>query len=651
MKRPILVVLLGYILGIIVGLYFNISIVFIYILAIFIYKINKKTKKNKKFKILSLKRYFRYLKIYLKSTTIIIIVISSLISNSIVLIQNNKYNTIYNIFTENEKIETIGVIKSNKEEKEYYNKYKIEIPYKKRKIKFYITVNKTIKLKYGDKVKISGDYIKPEGRRNYKGYDYKEYLKQYKIYGTIKCNSIEIIQNNSGSKLFRMSNFISNKIIENTKKVMNEDKAAILIGLILGNKDEINEETQENFKNASMSHILAISGMHITYIILGIEIILKNIIGKRKTRICCIFVLIIYSFITNFTPSVTRASIMGILMIYSKIIYRKNDIFTTLSLALLISLIYNPFMIKNLGLQLSYGGTIGIVCFNKSLLDILNNIKIKNKTYRYVIKNKIEKFTEKIKEIISISMSVNLMIFPIIVLNLNTFNIYFLITNILLSIIIAPIIILGFIFINISLVNIKLSKLLVFPIEISINILELISNIGKLPGAKIYIPTINIIFVIIHYFIIILIFKIYKIYSAKKLNKTQIRIRNLIALLKINLRKNKYIIKKASIIIILLIISLFYIPQNLKVNFIDVEQGDSCLIITPYKKTILIDGGGSSNSSFDVGKNTLLPYILDRKITKIDFIIISHFDNDHVQRIIICYARNQSKKYNYRKTI
>lgn len=58
-------------------------------------------------------------------------------------------------------------------------------------------------------------------------------------------------------------------------------------------------------------------------------------------------------------------------------------------------------------------------------------------------------------------------------------------------------------------------------------------------------------------------------------------------------------------------------------------QGDSTLIITPHNKTILIDGGGSEFSDFDVGENTLLPYLLDRRINKIDYIMVSHFDTDH----------------------
>lgn len=62
---------------------------------------------------------------------------------------------------------------------------------------------------------------------------------------------------------------------------------------------------------------------------------------------------------------------------------------------------------------------------------------------------------------------------------------------------------------------------------------------------------------------------------------------------------------------------------------IDVGQGDSTLIVSPQGKNILIDGGGSS--SYDVGKNILLPYLLGRGILKIDYIIVSHFDIDHVR--------------------
>ena len=74
------------------------------------------------------------------------------------------------------------------------------------------------------------------------------------------------------------------------------------------------------------------------------------------------------------------------------------------------------------------------------------------------------------------------------------------------------------------------------------------------------------------------------------------------------------------------------IPQNLKIYFIDVGQGDSTLVVTPKNKTILIDGGGSrEKESFDIGEQILLPYLLDRGITKLDYVLITNFDADHVR--------------------
>ena len=135
-------------------------------------------------------------------------------------------------------------------------------------------------------------------------------------------------------------------------------------------------------------------------------------------------------------------------------------------------------------------------------------------------------------------------------------------------------------------------------------------------------------------------FFVYKIYFSKTLTITQIRIRNLIALIKIELRKNRKKIKNIIFATILVTIIINVIPQKLKIYFIDVGQGDSTFIVTPQNKTILIDGGGSVNSNYDVGKNTLLPYLLDRGFNSIDFIVVSHFDNDHVRRFAIYNARN-----------
>ena len=84
-------------------------------------------------------------------------------------------------------------------------------------------------------------------------------------------------------------------------------------------------------------------------------------------------------------------------------------------------------------------------------------------------------------------------------------------------------------------------------------------------------------------------------------------------------------------VILIIFVSTYLIPKDLKMYFVDVGQGDCTLIVTPRNKTILMDGGGDLTGHFDVGKKTVIPYLLDRGFTSIDYVMISHFDQDHVR--------------------
>ena len=125
---------------------------------------------------------------------------------------------------------------------------------------------------------------------------------------------------------------------------------------------------------------------------------------------------------------------------------------------------------------------------------------------------------------------------------------------------------------------------------------------------------------------------LYKIFHFKHLSVTQKRMKNTIYLIKYKLRPycTRILLVIASIFLVCVLLKK--IPHDLKIYFIDVGQGDSTLIVTPNDKTILIDGGGSS--TYDVGENILIPYLLDRKIKKIDYVIVSHADQDHIGRNI-----------------
>ena len=624
MNRPILVIVIGYIIGIIWGLYLKISIVFLYITILLIFIIYQLLQKSKnKFKLFSIKRYIRYIKLIFKYNVIITIILSSFISNSILNRSNKKYETLYK---NEENLEIDAIIVSNKTEKEYYNKYKIKVINSKYK-NTQLYINTKENLKYGEIIKIKGKYIEPQRARNYGGFDYKQYLKTQKIYGTIKAEKIKIVDQRRG--IMEISNSIYLKIKENIKQTYNKETSGIILGIMLGDTTQINEETKNNFSESNISHVLAVSGMHISYLIFLISNSTQKILGKKQSKIIASITLAIYMFITGFSISVVRASIMGILNCMSFILYRKSNTLNNIAISALIILINNPFYLESTSFLLTYGGTLGIIFFQTTIKKIIKEIKIKHRKWKYIF-IKIQRKCEKIIEILSVSISAQIIIAPIIIIKYNTIGISFLFTNILLSIVIGSIVMGGFIQIIISFISIKLGTIVAKLIQIPTYGLIFISKLGeKIPFGNFKIITPDLNKIILYYISIILFNVLYKLFHEKNFNTTQIRMKNLIFLIKYKLKAHKQKIKYILIIIVTIFILISKIPNDLKIFFVDVGQGDSCLIVIPNNKNILIDVGGSLN--YDVGKNTLIPYLLDRKIKKIDYIMISHFDQDHAQ--------------------
>lgn len=219
-------------------------------------------------------------------------------------------------------------------------------------------------------------------------------------------------------------------------------------------------------------------------------------------------------------------------------------------------------------------------------------------------------------------MSAQIMIIPIIAYNYKTISLTFFITNILTSYLITLIITFGLILIIISFININLAIIFGKLYKILISIIQIIVKYtSEIPFSKIYLKTPYLWQIILYYLIIFYIYYLYQKFGKEIFKTIKSKIFQKIG--------NKKII--AITLIITVSVSLIYIniPKNLRIYFIDVGQGDSCLIITPQDTNILIDGGGSE--SYDIGKNILLPYLLNRRINKIDYILCSHFDTDHVR--------------------
>lgn len=642
-----LIITVSYIIGILLGLYLKInmapfiikstivaivilSIIFVIILRKNIMIITEKIKSNK----CNLKKI---------KNIIIISIIPMVVSCIVMQYKESKYAKFQSNISQH--IKFIGTVIEEEKESEYYNNYIVKINninekenYKNICLLIKIKKNKNTenkKLKYGDMIFISGLFEHATTRRNYKGFDYSQYLKTKNIYGICKTdvNSLKVLKENSCFVTNMWINKLRNALKNNLRTLLPSDTASIAIALFLGDSSLIEDTQKQTFSNASLSHVLAISGMHVTYVIVGCSWIL-NRFDKRKSKYVFIVFLIFFAQLVGGSPSVIRAVIMSSIMIASKIFYRKSDVINNISISCFIILIINPYNILNLGFQLSFLGTLGIVLFNKKIEEYLDDLhfdkyKLSNKNKKHnksetINKNKKHNKNKstnlkKLKSLIITSISANILILPILIYNFNIFSVTFLFSNILISPILGIIFLIGYITVIISVASIKIA----IPFAKFLNILIKIFNYiaifsSNIEITRVLVTTPNIITVVLYYIAIIYFFY----YRSKVINN-------------INYKMCKRIIVIFSIVVILAKFIPIY-NNNFKIFFIDVGQGDSTLIITKANKTILIDGGGSEIGDYNVGEKVLVPYLLNRKIKNIDYMIFSHFDSDHCGRIIIC---------------
>lgn len=285
---------------------------------------------------------------------------------------------------------------------------------KDKKLRVYVYLPKDKVFRYGDIIKAEGEIKLPSKARNDKGFDYSRYLKTKKIVGSFYVEKVEYIKHEEDlfSRLYSLKQACINVLDDNFA----EDKAEVLRAILLGDRDGISDEILDMFSRSNLSHILAISGLHITYVTLYIEKLLEKIVNSIKLRNMIIVIfLIVFMIFVGASPSAIRASIMMIMYYIAKTLLRQNDFYISFIVSLFIILLINPYNIFSISMWLSFLGTLGIVLFSK-ILQKLAQRKLKLRL-----------------EIITVSISAQVLIFPIMWKCFGTVSLNFWISNLLTS--------------------------------------------------------------------------------------------------------------------------------------------------------------------------------------------------------------------------
>ncbi len=418
------------------------------------------------------------------------------------------------------------------------------------------------KINLGDKVKIKGTLKLPSKNTVPNLFNYRTYLNNNNIYYILTASEITKIKNNT-----KILTHYKNKL----QKYINRKKAHTYLNIfILSNKNDLDKEVLNSYQVNGLSHLFSISGMHITLLLGTILKLLDKVSYNRYYKyIFLIIILIIYMYLTDFTPSILRSGIMFILLTLNKLFNFKIKTKNIIMLTFIIIVLINPYYIYNLGFQLSY-----LISF---YLIIFAHIINKHKNY--------------FKKLFITSLISFLVSFPIIISNYYQVNLL----SILINLLFVPII--SYIVLPLAFITLILptDSLLILTMDILEGISLSLTNINYL---LLELPKPSIYLIIIYYAIITLLL----------INKKCF----------ISLLTTIFIHK----------ISINFNP-NMEILFLDVSQGDSILLHYPHNKyNILIDTGGNYN--YEISKNIIIPYLKSKGINKIDYLILTHGDYDHM---------------------
>lgn len=478
-------------------------------------------------------------------------------------------------------------------------------------------------LLYGKRLLCSGVFEDFESATNLGQFDKKNHYKNKNLIGVLKAEDITIKEQTLIEKLGLFLDIhlhkLNKSISRKYKKILGETDAGTLSAMVLGDKTNIDSRIKTLYAENSISHLLSISGLHISLVGAAIYIFLKKLkVGFKISLILAGSILLLYGLFTGLSVSTSRAVIMMCLFFFSLLVGRSYDALSALSISAISLMFINHRVIYQSGFQLSFMAVVGIFC----IMPELNYIFIRENFSRTTF-SKIKKFI--ITSIIC-SISINITTLPIILFNYYEVSIIGIFLNIivipLMSLLVITGILGGFMAILSELFGSLLLGTSYFILEFYTFLCEIAENIsfGRLILGR---PS-ELQILIYYVFVFTLFFILSKIRRAEELNRLK------------HVEKKERSKKRRSgvvtAVMLILSIILTFRRDKFSINMLDIGQGD-CFVVNDGEGRAYISDCGSTSIK-EVGKYRLLPFLKYNACDRIRAIFVSHMDKDHVNGIL-----------------
>ncbi len=490
-------------------------------------------------------------------------------------------------------------------------------------------------LRPGDQIVVTARFRSPPRAGNPGQFDYGHYLLRRGIgaLAYVEGNSpiiktepaLDGIMNRTiGSSimtLLRWADGCRRALINTFRDHLSLRSWGILAAMVLGEKSLLVPEVQEAFSHTGQAHLLSVSGLHIGFVAAAAWYVLRLLrLGEAPSSVLTAAIAWVYALITGWNLPVVRAATTLTFYLGAGILGRGYHRREATGWAALLQLSLNPSLVFDASFQLSYGALLGIINIAPSLREAISSICGQWKRPSRLVTRGID--------IMVLSLSAQLVLFPIISYYFHEFTwigIFLSLVTIPLASLIVPFGLLG------SLMGQwkSITPLLAVPLRWLLKTMDfVIERCASWPGVRIHVPA-GYPGIWIGYYLVLTL-------MVHKLNRQAIYRR-----LSCPITKTLQSGKRWVCGILMGMLTVVYYPllvqcwRPLEIVFLDVGQGDAIFVSTPQGRIVLIDGGGRpqslTGSSFDVGKDIVLPFLRHRGVRRLDLVIASHMHNDHTQ--------------------
>lgn len=469
-------------------------------------------------------------------------------------------------------------------------------------------------LTIGDQICYQGEITQFDSATNPGQFDSKLYYQakgvNYRVWdGTL------IQRKKSKIAIYRYLQNLKSNMSKTYQKMLSPEDSEILHAMILGDKSNLSGDIKTLYQKAGISHILAISGLHISMIGLFLFQCLKKIgLHHNIASILCIILIYLYGIMTGFSVSTNRAVVMMILSLSACLFQRSYDSKSAIALSGFLILLQQPYQLFQCGFLLSYLAVIGVVFFYPICVEYLKccfpdferHMKMKEKTEYHSVAVFLNKLTKGFRKSLFVSCVIQFLTLPILLWFYYEFACLAPLVNLFIlplsSYLVLMALLIGLFGNIIPPVTFVLCK----SVHYILVLYQFVCNIFQdIPWNRVLLGRPKV-WQVLGFAICVLVFGIGVMWRRTKVSGIFLVLASCLLMCKV--------------------------PEStLQVTMLDVGQGDSIFMETKDGVTFLIDGGSTDISS--VGIYRILPFLKYSGVKRLDYCFLTHLDADHISGV------------------